>query len=153
MATRSTLLLASALTLAVVACSTEDSAPDVEGDDVGQVCAYALDPGSSDPFGEQPFTAGEPVHFTVTFEECASSCIENLETECTVTVDGERLVVKSSYSYDAPSGDGVCTADCNVIQATCTVGPLEDGTYTVEHGEETMPLVIPETTGSPPCME
>lgn len=88
----------------------------------------------------------EPFPMIVGFESClSSSCSQDLEANCEVEIDGDDIFLSSTGSY----GDrthlegGMCTEDCRSLYADCGNLILEEGSYTVHHGDETVELTIP----------
>jgi hypothetical protein len=94
--------------------------------------------------------AGDPLGITVTFEDCASSCIRDLQTSCEVSVQGGQIVVTAEASY-RPPGSGECDAACNVLQATCSVPEPAAGDYELVYGDAVVPTEVPVT--EPDCAE
>ncbi len=62
----------------------------------------------------------------IDFQQClSSSCDDLLSAECTVTEEGDLLVVHGSAVIESQVG-GECTDDCGFVEATCTLPEAED---------------------------
>jgi len=79
----------------------------------------------------------------------SSSCDRAPEGTCTATLDGTTITVESTFTWETNTSAQECTTDCGRIEATCQVGPLAAGDYTVEHGDETWTITVPTDPG--PC--
>ena len=88
------------------------------------------------------YEADAPVVFHVVLEECASACLEDEESECSVERDGNTLRLTASASYKESKG-GNCIQVCHAIEAECTSEPLEAGTYTVTYAGGEATLEVP----------
>lgn len=75
----------------------------------------------------------------------SSSCDTLVSGTCTATLDGTTITVSSEFVVESLSGEVTCTTDCGMPTATCTVGPLPAGTYTVVHGESSETVDVPTT--------
>ena len=106
--------------------------------DTGEVCLTSAD-------------ADAPLSVQVTLEDCISACVDNEIETCSITRDGERLLLTSEFSYDDADEDEICIALCNGQQATCSSEPLPAGDYVLEHGDESYPISIP-TVDVPRCL-
>lgn len=73
----------------------------------------------------------------VSAPDCLSSgCSRNVEASCTATVLGTEIRISSDISWEEKTGRlARCDADCGIATATCTVGTLADGPYTVAFDE------------------
>ncbi|MBC8067700.1 MAG: hypothetical protein IAG13_05145 [Deltaproteobacteria bacterium] len=92
-------------------------------------------------FAEQ----ADEITVEVTAPDClSSSCTRDVEASCTAAVEGQRIVLTSEIQWEENNGriDG-CTLDCGSASATCSLGRLADGAYTVVHGEEELALTVP----------
>lgn len=138
--------------LMAAACASACADRSVVVEDTGRVCAYPAHPEAEPPGSTVTYEAGQPVFFRVTVDECLSACIEEEVASCSVTRDGDRLVVRSTFSYDEPAGAQACIALCHSLEAVCESEPLEAGSYQVEHGDTTYPLVVP-AAGTAPCLD
>lgn len=109
--------------------------------------------GCADPWAGVAFTDEGALCFTqhiaavtvrVSAPECSpSSCTRNIESMCSVDVQGDRIEITSEFSWEEPTRVHSCTLDCRTPFAECSVGALADGTYTVVHGDEQSELVVP----------
>jgi len=123
----------------LVGCGTDVS-------DEGAVCLNYPDP-NEDPSMSMSVNveADQVLRVKVVYDGCAS-CVSDFEGACTVTREGSRLVVRSSFSYDDSHPPGtVCTTACTEIGAACQVGPLEAGSYTIVHGDKESSFTVPST--------
>lgn len=134
-----------ALTLLILpllaACGLLDGDPErVAFENEGTVCMHVAE----DP---QDFSERDIPSLSVTLPVClSSSCSENPQASCEVSVDGTTITLTSSASYlDTSTAGGACTDDCGQLQANCELPELEAGEYTVTHGDETFTMeVAPE---------
>ncbi len=92
-------------------------------------------------------SANEPLRVVVAFGCGSSSCDKLEKANCTVTVDGDRIII-DSFARVAPVDliTTGCTSDCNIFSAQCTIPPLDEGEYTIVHGDETRTLTVPGDT-------
>jgi hypothetical protein len=80
----------------------------------------------------------------VVFDSCASYCATIESAECEVQVDGADLRVTSHAEVSEPTVAGRdCPTVCQVVEATCPVGPLAQGEYTFHLGGATRPVRVP----------
>lgn len=98
--------------------------------------------------------AGEPFEITVLFADCLSGCAEVRDTSCEIEVDGDEIALTSEGSYvDRTSEEGGCPDVCVVASATCDVPGLDEGSYTLEHGDMTYAFDVPGDEDEPACLE
>jgi hypothetical protein len=72
---------------------------------------------------------------TVVFEQCISTCAQNVETSCELQQEWGALRVISSASYDAaPPGD--CNLACLVLSADCGEVAMTDAELLLVHGND-----------------
>lgn len=139
------ILFAAALLLAGSGCTSRTALTNE-----GPVCALS----SADPYTweqGQEFVAGNVVYLRYSIDECLSgSCDVDPEASCTVTAEGQTLVVESRAAWSS-SRVGPCTEDCRNLIAVCESPPLQAGTYVVRHGSEEVTLTIPSTPAQAPC--
>jgi hypothetical protein len=78
-------------------------------------------------------------------DDCLSSeCTRAQTGACVATLDGDRILVESTFSWESKSGIPMaCTDDCGDLTASCSVGPLEEGSYTLLHGGDELVISIP----------
>jgi len=122
----------------IAACGLfEDDPEHVTFENEGTVCLHLAD----DP---QDFSEREIPSLSVTLPVClSSSCSENPQASCEVSVDGTTITLTSTASYlDTSTAGGACTDDCGQLQATCELPELTAGEYTVTHGDETFTLEV-----------
>lgn len=127
----------------------------VEYVDQGRLCVYASPPATPFDQNTQEFVADAPIHIMVTHHGClSSSCTEDRESSCTVDIQGQAITVSSQGGYTDTSGApfGGCTDDCAVVAGTCSTAALPAGTYTLQHGDDSLTLTIPATAETPPCV-
>lgn len=138
------------VSLLAIACSSD---PTPAGNprsfvDQGRVCLY--------PEGTDPGTASVPSTDLVTYvadgallvtvqaPEClSSSCSKDRKAECTVTLRGSVLDVRSQLSFR--NEGSTCTTDCGALVARCKSPPLPVGTYRIQHGTSALTLNIPSS--------
>jgi len=145
---RSSTLL-SLLFVTLVGCSQRDH---FVLDDVGRACAFDAESLEFDPRSPQSFVAGAPLTLRVMIEECPLGCNEDFDAWCTVERAGNTLHVTSQGSWTESDPDLLCAAVCTPVIATCMSGPLEEGTYQVELGDEVMTVEVPGDVPKPPCV-
>lgn len=83
---------------------------------------------------------------TISAPDClSSSCTRNVHGSCEATVDGMRIELTSDISWEETSNRPLkgCNLDCGIATATCTVGELQPGTYTVVLGEQETEVQVP----------
>lgn len=150
MKTNHRMAIALAIATSPMACVGQDH----HVEDEGKVCLYAsspASPGADDPV--QDFVAGERLYASVQLDECLSACIRDEVSSCTITREGNELVVTSSFEYSDPDGEEACIALCYAPSAVCESEPLPEGSYTVRHGDvESGTLSIP-AVGASPCFD
>ena len=117
------------LTLSLAGCA--DKVTEATYTDEGTACLDA------------PEADGAAV-ITVDPDLCLSSSCDSLTSAaCTATVDGDTITVTSTFVVES-SGD-TCTADCGMPTATCDLGALPAGTYTVVYGGVETTVAVPTT--------
>jgi hypothetical protein len=86
--------------------------------------------------------AADGIAVTVKGNKCLSStCDVERSASCTVSRDGELVVVASKLAWT--SHEGSCTIDCETLDASCTLAePLADGSYQVVHGDDAATLEV-----------
>lgn len=113
-------------------------------DDDGPVCFGQPHP---DSFSDEKLEADEPFPVTVSIESClSSSCSDDQQADCEIEIDGHDIFVFSAGSYSDRTHleEMGCTSDCaGGFFADCGEITLEEGTYTVHHGDETSEVTIP----------
>jgi hypothetical protein len=115
---------------------------------VGSEDVERLDTGSVEI--AEGFAAGG-VFVKVTLDGClSSSCDVDRQAFCSVALEGDRLVVRSEFSWT--SEGNACTADCGSLSANCSLAEtLGDGSYVVVHGDDTGSLDIVDGTVVATC--
>ena len=119
----------------------------VELRDTGDLCVTAA--GRRDARQHKAIRPGEAVELHVLLAPCASHCIRDLESQCTLTVnerpDGESTIAVSAHAkYRRTGGPGqVCTAACNPISTKCISSPLKEGSYTVRYAGNNLTFEVP----------
>jgi hypothetical protein len=118
------------LFLASGACGGS-SATDLTWTSEGQLCLASIDPGQTD------IVADDPLQISVTFGGC--DCGEDVTTKlCAIERSGDSFTVTS----EASSIEDGCDP-CVPIVAVCELGPLGDGTYSVQHGGDLLIIEVP----------
>lgn len=150
-----------ALGASALACESSDTPaePDaaagqlVEYEDEGRVCTSGDHPHTNPD--RSHIEAGEPFDLAVVFNDCrSSSCTEFHDMACEVELAGDTLVVTSEGSYtDYETPGRICTDDCAVASATCAVPGLDEGSYTLQHGDEVYTFDVPGDEDEPACLE
>ncbi|GEM_PF-5817884 len=126
---RKLLLLPLATILLVAPLTACSSSRHIDLSNVGRACVV-LDEGVR--------------HVDAVVDNCASSCAENLDLGCEVTLEGMDIIIDTWASYDV--SDEVCIQLCNELRTTCEVPSLEPGTYTLKMGATETPLIVPDDT-------
>ena len=105
-------------------------------EDDGRVCLTSQSGGGSEQV--QPGI----LRVEVGFDACLSSSCDTVEEKsCHVTVSGETITVHSSATIKR---EGLsCTDDCGFVETTCLTPALEEGDYTLVHGDEQMEFSLP----------
>jgi hypothetical protein len=116
----------------------------------------ALSPGESsqyplDRLEPQTYAALEPLELHVVAAGCEAACVDDLVQSCEVSVEGQVLRVRASFSWSERSGD--CVLICAPIKAVCTTPPLPAGQYTVALGTRTTTLTVGGVASAPGCIE
>jgi hypothetical protein len=105
-----------------------DSAEEKTFQDEGALCMQAPE--------------GTSLAVTVQFPTCLSSSCDTVRSaSCKIAVDGQKLIVTSSGTVESEGGS--CTDDCGLMQASCQVGGLAPGKYTITHGSESQEITLP----------
>ena len=142
------------LTLTILGCGPFALGGDTtyEYEDEGRIC-FGDDPWMGDGSVLHP---GETLRLTVVFNDClSSSCTDFHDTACSIDIDDKTITVTSEGSYtDTTQTSRACTDDCNVSSASCEGPELQEGSYTLHHGDDTYEFVVPpddeDTAG---CLE
>jgi hypothetical protein len=107
-------------------------------EDEGEVCVRD----SEEWNGEADVPADQMLYVHVHFPTCiSSSCDEVVEATCSASRDGQTIEV-TSFGESRRTGIS-CTDDCGYMVATCELGELAAGTYTVVHGGEESTVEVP----------
>ncbi|MEY4546441.1 MAG: hypothetical protein RL685_2636 [Pseudomonadota bacterium] len=86
-------------------------------------------------------TASGQLEVRVRFPTCLSSCSREVETSCTIAVDGSRITISSQGSVERQGGS--CTDECGPLVAECVGEPLPAGPYELRHGGSSREIVLP----------
>jgi hypothetical protein len=90
------------------------------------------------------FVAGEPLRVEFETGECLSSSCTGVELlSCTVSVGAGTILVEAKTSWKSDESYRGCTQDCEVLTTTCDVGPLDEGTWTMVLGDESITFAVP----------
>ena len=93
------------------------------------------------------FMADAPLWVSVDYG-CAP-CGDNLETGCSIEVQGDELIVETIFNYEESRRP--CDLACGLLNAKCqTPDPVPAGSYTIRYGDRTAMLEIP-SSGEVPC--
>lgn len=96
--------------------------------------------------------ADEPFEISISTAGCYSSSCSSLEKEeCTIIIDDQGvLVVESLLEVRDTYGTAMaCTDDCGNYTTRCSAPALEEGEYTLQHGESTLTFTVPSEEA--PC--
>ena len=93
---------------------------------------------------------GEPdTAVMVNVDHGCAPCGDNLEMGCTVELDGDELIVESTFTYEESRQP--CDLACQFISSNCqTSDPVPAGSYTIRYGDRTATLEVP-SEGEAPC--
>lgn len=101
----------------------------------------------TNPSGNSDGVDPGPTEMTVTFNTCLSSSCDTLtDKNCSVSLDGDEVVVESSATIE--SEGGACTDDCGRATVTCDSPDLETGEYTLIHGDASRSFHLPSASES-----
>jgi len=101
--------------------------------DSGRVCV--------EPEAVAAHEASADLVLTVRLDECISACARDTEASCDARLDGDEIVVHSEGHWS--DSNETCIAVCASLEAECVLEDVAPGEYTVRHGEESWPLVLP----------
>lgn len=147
---RLSIVLGICLAVTQLGCGQPSPPPDGGGEDAGPktTTKNVHNDGRVCPFNEggspsDGLEVGE-ISVRVFVDEClSSSCDELTSKNCSASLEGETVTVTSSAAIESQSGSGPCTSDCGGIEVDCSLGELEAGDYTLEHGEESFTFTVP----------
>lgn len=101
--------------------------------------------------GDVCFVQGDGgVDVTIVLNDCmSSSCSRDFAGSCEAVVEGSTITLTSDMSWEQNVAVGaMCTDDCGIPQADCTISGLADGTYEVTFGDQTVTLTVPVDNAS-----
>jgi hypothetical protein len=139
-----------AVTILLALCGSACSSETVDAEDEGKVCLGA--PPWEPQAGSDAIEADQRLAISVTYDECLSACIRDEFAQCSVSLEGDRIVVQSEFSYREPAPGKACIAVCYALTAECQSPPLAAGDYTLVHGDRETPLAVPSSAGNS-CFE
>lgn len=119
-------VLASLLCAHALAGCSENPQRLIEYRDVGELCIERSSETAADNL---------EIGIRVVFDACASACTEELESQCTATIESTGLSVSSYASVAKPSGGGDCSTQCQVISARCGVQSRLATPFDIIHGK------------------
>jgi hypothetical protein len=94
---------------------------------------------------------GQPIAVTVLHKNaCLGASCTKARAKCTAKRNGFNIVLNAQFPTSTTKPTQPCTEDCSAIAATCRIGGLPAGNYTIEHGTQRKTLQIP-ATAPPPC--
>ena len=144
--------------VAFVGCSSYQ--PDVTVVNRGEACVYAwpagLDVESEDLEGYEwvlledwSFAPNEPALIRVAMR--VSGCAMDVVTECSVSLEGTRLVLTNFASWNEPE---MCLSrELKSAISVCRSPKLETGTYSAKLADALSAFQVPSELPSPPCLE
>jgi hypothetical protein len=88
---------------------------------------------------------GSEVIVQVTAPDClASGCSRDVEGSCSAALEGTTIQLTSEIVWEEDESKfAQCKSDCRHAVVECSAGVLAPGSYTVVHGEDEVPLVVP----------
>jgi hypothetical protein len=137
-----------ALLVAIFACSScrpDSDAQRVVVKDNAMLCMGVAVPDADGGKAHAELRAGQTLPVVVRSLGCLSdACATKRQATCTAKREGNRIVVTSELTWLAPEEiDRPCPGSCSMLDATCSVGPLQPGKYTVVHGAKTIEVDVP----------
>jgi hypothetical protein len=113
----------------------------------GEACLVLSD-NQTYPEVDATLSADDDLSITIFYTGCISwSCYEVMNAKCDASVDGNTITVRSSGRLDRFVTGG-CNNDCNFMTVSCPLPQLEEGSYTLVHGDHMTALELP---GKPRC--
>jgi hypothetical protein len=106
-----------------------------------------VEPGAS----VRTYAADKPVNVAVQFLTCLPACSSQVVATCSIDPSSGTLQITSNGSLEAPSSNIGCTGECRFFIAHCATASLPAGSYTFQHGTDTLALTVP-SSGTPPCI-
>jgi hypothetical protein len=97
------------------------------------------------------FAEGDDLEVEILLEDCLPGCGGDSQTECHVTRDGSTIDIDAQGVYKKKGANGACAAVCQPLVATCVIGNLSAGTYTLNSGSHTLEITLP--SDDPPKYE
>lgn len=100
--------------------------------------------------GQLCFTQnGDQVLALVKAPQCLSEkCSRDVQIDCEVSPQGADLRVETEIHWERRDGQFTkCDEDCGDAIATCMLGRLDDGAYTVWFGGDSVIVSVPVTQG------
>ena len=77
-------------------------------------------------------------------DRCLSGCSVVESAQCAASVENFEITVSGSALVRTPNGEGDCPTACVQVVASCDIGVLEPGTYTIRYAVgKTETLVVP----------
>ncbi len=140
------------LASAVAATGCDDDWKRTQLADQGVACLVPAEQGTApepnmDP---DPIAVGDEVFVYVVLDPCATLQCDRVESaSCEATLDGHVIRVTSRATVATNTDVDGCPAACLPVEATCSVGVLPAGTYTVLHAGTTRTVTLPGTDACP----
>lgn len=106
--------------------------------DEGTICL-------ADPAAPTTFVAGGDLELKVILDPCMG-CADSFTAGCSVSQDGDRLILDAHGEWTQKGGAVGCAAVCLELSATCVVRDLPAGTYTIESGSNSIAVTLPSAT-------
>ncbi|HEY8075207.1 MAG TPA: hypothetical protein VIF62_13880 [Labilithrix sp.] len=82
----------------------------------------------------------------------SDACATKRQAKCSTKRDGTRILVSSELSWSSPPEMERCAGTSSTLETTCSVDPLEPGTYTFVLGARGTEVKVPSEMGSP-CLD
>lgn len=97
------------------------------------------------------FMDGDDLSVDIILDDCPPGCGGNSSVSCDISRMGDTIEIDARGHYQKKGGNGSCASVCRPIIATCTIGDLSPGTYTLNSGSHSLEITIP--SDDPPNYE
>ena len=137
--------------LALAFSTTACAGPVIDEANEHAACVLASEPNETfmvDPEGGPTvqFVADAPLWVGV--DHGCRPCGDNLEMGCTVEVEGDEVIVESTFNYEESRRP--CDTACGFISSKCqTSEAVPAGSYTIRYGDRTAMLEVPSSSEVP----
>lgn len=95
------------------------------------------------------FEDGDDLEVQVILDDCPPGCAGDFDAACSVMREGNTIELDARGSFRKRGG--ACTAACQPVVATCIIGNVPAGTYTINSGSHSLEVTLP--SDEPPNYE